>query len=77
MTETAIVTFRTLPVGFQLSTISWSSLSTLFLWRGGTRQTSPTLCGRNAQVVYELQVQEEMEGVRQEVREVDMNMRMG
>ena len=30
-----------------------------------------TLFGRNAQVVYELQVQEEMEGVRQEVREVE------
>ena len=29
-----------------------------------------TLFGRNAQVVYELQVCEEMEGVRQEVREV-------
>ena len=29
-----------------------------------------TLFGRNAQVVYELQVQKEMEGVRQEVREV-------
>ena len=31
----------------------------------------PTLFGRNAQVVYELQVQEEMERVRQEVREVE------
>ena len=30
-----------------------------------------TLLGRNAQVVYELQVQEEMEGVRQELREVE------
>ena len=30
-----------------------------------------TLFGRNAQVVHELQVQEEMEGVRQEVREVE------
>ena len=30
-----------------------------------------TLFVRNAQVVYELQVQEEMEGVRQEVREVE------
>ena len=30
-----------------------------------------TLFGRNAQVVYELQVQEEMEGVRQEVREIE------
>ena len=30
-----------------------------------------TLFGRNAQVVYELQVQEEMEGVRQEVREAE------
>ena len=30
-----------------------------------------TLFGRDAQVVYELQVQEEMEGVRQEVREVE------
>ena len=30
-----------------------------------------TLFGRNAQVVYELQVQEEMDGVRQEVREVE------
>ena len=29
-----------------------------------------TLFGRNAQVVYELQVGEEVEGVRQEVREV-------
>ena len=29
-----------------------------------------TLFGRNAQVVYELQVVEEVEGVRQEVREV-------
>ena len=29
-----------------------------------------TLFGRNAQVVYELQVREEVEGVRQEVREV-------
>ena len=30
-----------------------------------------TLFGWNAQVVYELQVQEEMEGVRQELREVE------
>ena len=30
-----------------------------------------TLFGRNAQVVHELQVQDEMEGVRQEVREVE------
>ena len=29
-----------------------------------------TLFGRNARVVYELQVDEEVEGVRQEVREV-------
>ena len=29
-----------------------------------------TLFGRNAQIVYELQVEEEVEGVRQEVREV-------
>ena len=29
-----------------------------------------TLFGRNAQVVYELQVRKEVEGVRQEVREV-------
>ena len=29
-----------------------------------------TLFGRDAQVVYELQVEEEVEGVRQEVREV-------
>ena len=29
-----------------------------------------TLFGRNAQVVYQLQVREEVEGVRQEVREV-------
>ena len=29
-----------------------------------------TLFGRSAQVVYELQVEEEVEGVRQEVREV-------
>ena len=29
------------------------------------------LFGRNAQVVHELHVQEEMEGVRQEVREVE------
>ena len=35
-----------------------------------SRQTSHTLFGRNAQVVYELQVREEVEGVRQEVREV-------
>ena len=30
-----------------------------------------TLFGRNAQVVHELEVQEEVEGVRQEVREVE------
>ena len=30
-----------------------------------------TLFGRSAQVVYELQVGEEVEGVRQEVREVN------
>ena len=30
-----------------------------------------TLFGRSAQVVYELQVQEDREGVRQEVREVE------
>ena len=30
-----------------------------------------TLFGRNAQVVHELQVREEMEGVRQEVRDVE------
>ena len=41
------------------------------MWRGGTRQTSPYLFVRSEQqvVVYELQVQEEVEGVRQEVRE--------
>ena len=36
---------------------------------GRSRQTSPYF-GRNAQVNYELQVREEVEGVRQEVREV-------
>ena len=39
--------------------------------RRNSSDKSITLFGRNAQVVYELQVQEEMEGVRQEVREVE------
>ena len=38
------------------------------LCRGGIRQTSHTLFGRNAQVVYDFQVQEEAEGVWQELR---------
>ena len=41
--------------------------------RGGTRQTSPYTIVRSAQqiVVYELQLQKEVEGVRREARELE------
>ena len=51
--------------------VCWNYFGVLDLWRGEPASRVHTLVGRSAQVVYELQVLEEEENVREEVQEIE------